>query len=532
MITETIIKYLFVNRLKNFIKNYWLIGLILFAGIFLRCYQFGSIPVPANQDELSSGYESYSLLKEGTDRWGNKYPAYFLSWGSGQNVLQSYLSMPFVSQMGLNINSVRIVSLLINILTLPLFYFLLKKFSQPEDMKSKIAFVGLAILAFSPWHFMMGRWALESNLLPFFILWGIYALYEGLRTKSKLKIYFSLVPFALALYAYALSFFVIPIFLAIFLLLNFRKISLKHFSIAYIIFLVISLPFLLFLIKNYITKTDFPFEANLPFSIPLLDQTRLEQIQDGNLISIIIANLKLFFNNFFDGFLSNMMSGPLRYISPIPLGIIGFLTIIFHLFKEKFYNRKKDLLFLFAICSSVIFLLPLNMNRANILYLPVIGLFASSLVALTQKYSKVFVPLAVIIFTLLGALFGNQYFNNYAEASAFDFNKGFDSALIETEKIAKAENIGNIFVTDNIRLNYIYYIYTKQLTPTQWREHSVVEGVQVHQIDNYFFAQTAITKSNMDFIFLEKSKSNIPGYCKNPTILKEIDFWMIGKCND
>ena len=97
-----------------------LFTLILVCGLLVRIVSFSKIPAGLNQDEAAAAYESYALLKTGSDKWGNPYPVYFVAYGSGMNVLQSYLSIPFIMIVGLNSFTARIVALIFGCLTLPL----------------------------------------------------------------------------------------------------------------------------------------------------------------------------------------------------------------------------------------------------------------------------------------------------------------------------------------------------------------------------------------------------------------------------
>src|SRR5450432_1366245 len=83
----------------NKILPYWqriTFWLIMAFGVFLRLYQFPGTPAGIWPDEADGGLDAYALLQHGTDRWGHPFPFYFPSWGSGQNVLQAYLSIPFI----------------------------------------------------------------------------------------------------------------------------------------------------------------------------------------------------------------------------------------------------------------------------------------------------------------------------------------------------------------------------------------------------------------------------------------------------
>ena len=84
-----------MKKIKN--KRYKILVLIiLIIGIMVRIIGIINFPGGLNQDEASSGYEAWSLLKQGIDRHGKTMPVHFISWGSGQNVLYSYLMIPFI----------------------------------------------------------------------------------------------------------------------------------------------------------------------------------------------------------------------------------------------------------------------------------------------------------------------------------------------------------------------------------------------------------------------------------------------------
>src|SRR5215472_9832852 len=83
--------------------------LIMALAAFLRLYQFPNTPAGIWVDEATESYDAYALLQHGTDRWGNPFPVYFPGWGSGQNALQAYLTIPFIKIFGLTVFSIRIL---------------------------------------------------------------------------------------------------------------------------------------------------------------------------------------------------------------------------------------------------------------------------------------------------------------------------------------------------------------------------------------------------------------------------------------
>ena len=171
----------FAKKIQATIANFKYIdvlavGVIVLIGCIVRITEFGSLPAGLNQDEAFAGYEAYSLLNYGTDSWGYTNPCYFVSWGSGMNVLESYLAMPFIALFGLSVETFRMPQLICACLSLPVFYLLLK-----EMFNKKIAIIGLFVLSVSPWHIMLSRWGLESNLAPAFLLFGLYFFVKVFR---------------------------------------------------------------------------------------------------------------------------------------------------------------------------------------------------------------------------------------------------------------------------------------------------------------------------------------------------------------
>ena len=190
------------------IKENKVLVLILIIGILVRIFAFGNIPPGLNQDEASLGYDSYSLLNYGIDRNGMHNPVMLISWGSGMNALAAYIMMPFIKIFGLNVYSVRLVNLLFGILSLFIFFLVVKKIFNKEA-----AVVSTFLLAICPWHIMISRWALESNLFPSFFLLGVYFMLLSLEKKIYLPLSFSL--FALSLYTYGTAYFIVPLFVLI-----------------------------------------------------------------------------------------------------------------------------------------------------------------------------------------------------------------------------------------------------------------------------------------------------------------------------
>ena len=103
--------------------KYFLLLLIIGLAFFLRFYKLGEIPSGIHPDEESHGYNAFSLLKTGRDRYGQSAPVLFRSFGSYQPPIYTYLAMIPVSAFGNTIASVRSVSAVVGTFLVVITYF-------------------------------------------------------------------------------------------------------------------------------------------------------------------------------------------------------------------------------------------------------------------------------------------------------------------------------------------------------------------------------------------------------------------------
>ncbi|MGB7415399.1 MAG: glycosyltransferase family 39 protein, partial [Thermosynechococcaceae cyanobacterium] len=387
--------------------------LIIGLGILLRVLFFPHIPPGLNQDEASAAYEAYSLLLTGQDRWGNPWPIYFPSWGSGQNVLYSYLSIPAIWLWGLNLFTTRLVNLVFGILTLPLLYLCVR-----SVFNRRIATLSTLLLAVLPWHVMMSRWGLESNLLPFFLLLGIYTVHLAFKSPHpKAWMVFALVPWAICFYAYGTSLLLVPPLLLL-IGVTYRQKILRHkwlWSGALGLFLLLALPFLLFILKNNVLHHPLGFEQRLSFSIPMLNAQRGEQI-DASFLERLVPNIHLLLNGFGDDLIWN---SPQYFL---PLGIIAFPLLGVGLAQVS-RQPKAESTNLFGLWLwaglPLFFMVPLNVNRANGLLLPIIVLSVVGFEALRKAIAAPEIRHVLVRLTAIWLALNTCLFSAYYLSSAY-----------------------------------------------------------------------------------------------------------------
>lgn len=197
-------------------KTTFLLILILCVSAVARLVHLGRLPVWFIPEEVSTGWNAFSLLTTGRDEWNTFLPIIFRETGGFKLALNSYLIVPFMAIFGVNELAVRLPTAIAGIISVGLTYFLAKTLWKKESY----ALVAALLLAISPWHVSMGRYAVDVN-------WGIPLFLSGLllflhaRPKPRLLL-LSAIFFALTFYTY-FNYVVFSVMFMVFTFLVYRK---------------------------------------------------------------------------------------------------------------------------------------------------------------------------------------------------------------------------------------------------------------------------------------------------------------------
>jgi len=311
---------------------FWLI-LILIAGCIVRLAGLSERPLGLHQDEAFSAYNAWAVMHYGTDSAGYVRPVYYTVWGSGMNVLYSYLQMPFLALFGDSVWVLRLPQALLGCISIPVAYLLGKRFF---DAHFGLAFASL--LAITPWHILQSRFGLESYTAVPMLLFGVFFLCRYLD-GNKYSIYPAALFLGLTLYGYAISWPLIPLFLVLTLLFFRKRITVdKHLFFGMGLLFLLALPLLLFLAVNF---GWIPEIRTTLFSIPKLTESRTGEFNLGGLKRHLLWLLSMLAVSHDDQWwITGQNTGVLYYVS-IPFVIIGILAHFGILWK---YLRKKEAL--------------------------------------------------------------------------------------------------------------------------------------------------------------------------------------------
>ena len=151
------------------INPYFYLLLITLLAAGLRLCWLGDAPNTFSTDEASNGYDAYSILLTGRDRYGDFLPWFLRAFNDSRESLYVWLIVPFIKLWGLNEFSSRFPSAIAGILTVPVVYGLAKELWQ----KANIALGAALLVAVSPWSIFYSRLAFRANLFPLFFCLGL-----------------------------------------------------------------------------------------------------------------------------------------------------------------------------------------------------------------------------------------------------------------------------------------------------------------------------------------------------------------------
>lgn len=398
------------EKIKIVFKSYkyeFIFYILVVVGCLVRCFGINLYPNGLNVDEASSTYEAFSILNYGIDRNGNSFPVFLEAWGSGQNALYTYIMIPFVKILGVNIISTRLPMVLISCFSLVVWYKLLEKIKG-----KKFATIGLAFLVICPWHIMKSRWGLESNIFPDITLYAIFFVVKFLETRKERYLYISFVILGLTAYAYGTSYFFLPLFvIPLLIYLRYKKkIKTSKIFIGVAVIGLISLPIILYVLINTFNLQEIKIG---PFTVPKLPVNRYEEqtsLFSGNIIINLLNNfcsqIKLLLTQN-DGLIWNNIPGfGMIYIISLPFIIIGLIYDL----KEK---NNYSIIFRIWLLSALLLLFVLtdaNINRINILIIPLIYYAILGIYFLIQN-SKMILIVISTIYVFLFIWFEITYFS-------------------------------------------------------------------------------------------------------------------------
>ncbi|MBQ4258885.1 MAG: glycosyltransferase family 39 protein [Lachnospiraceae bacterium] len=441
--------------------------LIMCLATACRLIGLGAHPQGVLPDEAYGAYNAFGILTEGIDSWGYRFPVYYVAWGSGQSVLNSYLAIPFYLIFGVNIFAFRLPQALIGIWGVYAAYVIGR-----ETISKRFGLLFAFVLAINPWHIMNTRYNLDANMAPGLFLIAFSFLVLMLKKNSVYAIWAAIF-FGATLYCYVLSWIVVPLFLLAFAAFYWKQIPKnRYISIALGVLFVLALPLLLFVGVNVF---GMPEIVTPYFSIPKLHGIRSAELSISHIGESCMALAELIFQQKdYAGYTSSHTTGGYYYFTAplIMIGLLGHILLcVAPLMKKRkntslpafvqrilAENTASSLLLMWTLSAGIMIVLNQNvtMIHANLIHIPMIFYGAYGIYLLAKLLqNRVLIPLALCFWVVSFGFFGHAYIT---EPSTYFFGIEIEETIEFAKDTAGPEgDVTILFYTTYKFSNLMWY---------------------------------------------------------------------------
>jgi 4-amino-4-deoxy-L-arabinose transferase-like glycosyltransferase len=473
-------------------KDKKIIFTILILAAVLRFYNLGSNPPSLYWDEVSLGYNAYSILTTGRDEHGEFLPlTRFIAFGDYKPAGYIYATVPSIAIFGLNEFAIRFPSALAGTLTVLVTYFLVKELFKEkkwtmDNGKWKISLPALSafLLAVSPWHLQFSRGAFEANLATFFGVTAIYFFLKGIK-QGKFLIPSALF-FTLSMYTFNTHRIFIPIIILVLAALNRRELirQPKHAVAGGLLGLVLIAPLVPFLLsrEGQLRFQEVTIFRNLD---PIVTANERIEREGSSLWARAIHNRRIqfaleFAKHYFDHLRADFLffSGDvnprlgtrdqgLLYPIELPLLLIGIYVLV----KKKHPAMTLLCLWLFIgiLPSATARETPHALRTMNVLPAPQI-IAAIGIVGALQLVNtkKLLGSLLITSYSLLIIYYLHTYHIHYPDHWAISWQYGYKQTVNSLALLQ--DDYDRVYVTNKYGRPYIYLLFYQKYAPQSFWE--------------------------------------------------------------
>lgn len=501
-----------------------LVGILILA-IFFRFYQLSNVPPSASLDEVSIGWNAYSILQTGKDEYGNTFPILLRAYDDWRPALYVYFVIPFIKLFELNVLSVRLPSVIFSVLTIFATYLLVKElFKNQKIINSEhIALLCAFFLAISPWHIYISRLGHEVNLgFSFLVFAALFFL--------KRRIYLSSAFFILSLISYQAEKVFIPVLLlGMFFIFKSEILKIKgKIAFTVLISLLILIPF---------AKASLSQEALIRFSGTnvfnaneqrFINQSLLlkKATSENDLIGKVIYNRRvLAFQIFSEGYLSHFnpvwlftnasedrhkVPGlGLLYIWELPLIAIGLYALV----RYKFNTQTKQIIFLWFFTAPLAAALTTDAPHAlrSLVFLPTWQIFSSLGVIFLFNFIKRgnFKNITYVFSTALVLLSILYLYKQYFFIFPKNQSPAFQYAISQTIPYAFStkDSHKKVVFSNDERLfqSYMFFLFYSKYDPKLYQSQGgTISGgySSTHKFGKYEFRPIDITEEDRGGLYI------------------------------
>jgi len=441
---------MFKSVVKFVDNNRYLISIVIFGSI-LRLTFTTVNPPSLNWDEVSHGYNAYSILETGKDEWGVRLPLIFKAYGDFKLPVYIYITAISEFLLGLNVLAVRLPSILAGITSI-IFTFKLVKLLFKNNF---LALLSAFLVTIEPWSLFLSRGAFEANLGFALFVIGVYFFLKGLKNPKYLIL--NSIFFGLSVWTYN-SYRIFTPLMSIVLFAVYKNDILtvfkasKKLSTYYLILTAIFFIPMLWQLLNPVGQARYG-------KVALIDEGAIGRIIElrnefnfSPLIERLLFNRPIFFlDRFTKNYISHFspkylfIEGGTHYQFSVPFhGLLYWVNIPFILLGLYSLLKKRDSastlliywLLLAPIPSSITREAPHVLRSITLLPIPMI-LTAYGFLAFTKQLNNKLRLLSLVVYVIITLMFLENYLVMYFEEYRANYSWSWQYGYAQVVEYAK-----------------------------------------------------------------------------------------------
>lgn len=456
-----------------------LILAISLLALLLRVYQVARYPQSLYWDEVSIGYNAYSLVQTGKDEWGVNWPLFFEAFNEYKFPVPIYLVAIAIKFFGYTDFAVRLPGVILGSASVVLIYFVSGRIL--ENKSKRVCLLSSFFAAISFWHLQFSRPYFEGGIAFFFICGYLFFLVGFLKEKKSADLFFSILFAGLTLYSYSPAIFIVPVWTLVLIFFWWsarlrEKTAVAGFFLMALLLLLI--PFFVHIKKHGFSRFDqvSAFNQN-----PILEKVIAQRAKYGELSKLIfnryVANALVVGKNlltiidprfYFPGTDQNGRHNCGKgLIYPVEFIFIAVSLLTFWQRWRKFFYLLLLMLVVGMMPSAITQDNP-NALRSLFCLLPIIFLSTTGLFEINKRKQFLSVFFAVVMIVLFHSYLGHYYLV-YAKESFFAW--GGENSSIMKKALELNVNNRKIYFTGDYWRPYIFYYHYFRINPRQVQQN-------------------------------------------------------------
>lgn len=229
-------------------KTLIILLIILAIASFFRLWQLDSIPPGLYPDEAMNANDAFEAFQT------KDFKVFYPENNGREGLFINLIAFSFFI-FGASIWAIRIVPAIIGIITVLGLYLLVKELFRKSKSSELIALASSFFLATSFWHINFSRIGFRAIMTPFVLVFSLYFLFKGFRTKKILNFIIAGIIFGIGFHTYISFRLAIFLIMAVlfFWLLNYWKEKKKYFILTFFFLLFVfiaALPIGIYFLDN------------------------------------------------------------------------------------------------------------------------------------------------------------------------------------------------------------------------------------------------------------------------------------------